>query len=637
MVRIKTPLNLLASMVALLSLAPVLPFLDLPVLGLGLTAIAVGLWCDRQERYPLHGLTSTVAAVAGVLFYAPQISREDVATPVVHALVVLLTVRLLSAKQARDYLQIFLLGLFILAGSSLLSLDIGFIIYLVLMIFAVTIGLVLLTVFVTDHRLVLPRHDLIKTVRVALILPLVSLLLMLVFFMILPRTSHPLWNFLNPASKATTGLSEVVQPGAFAQLSTVRDLAFRAETAELPAEQLYWRALVLNQPQGRQWIRVEPPREGPARPVGGRPISLTIYPEPRQERYLVTLDRPILISGIRFQQADDHVFYARAAVDHRFSFEVTAQPGAALLATGDIPRAFYLTLPESVSQRVRNVATRITAQNPDDSSRLEALEEFFRGQNLVYAQEDLPNGADPVDDFLFGKQRGYCEFFASSYATLARLIGIPTRLVGGYLGGEYNTLGGYYLVTEDTAHVWVEVFTDDLRWTRVDPSQWASNAATVLLNRQASALGALHRLTDAFNYYWIQAVVTFDLGRQMEMLSGAGNTLRDLRQAQPSPTVWSRMAGLGLGVGLIFAGFWWHRRKSGHSTEARLIEDFRARLGRRYGPDAATTQAGLTELAERFNSQPCREFAGIYQAAVFRDRPLTKAEVTRLKNILKKI
>ena len=48
----------------------------------------------------------------------------------------------------------------------------------------------------------------------------------------------------------------------------------------------------------------------------------------------------------------------------------------------------------------------------------------------------------PVDDFLFGTRRGYCEFFASAYATLARLVGIPARLVGGYYGGDYNALGG---------------------------------------------------------------------------------------------------------------------------------------------------------------------------------------------------
>ena len=94
-------------------------------------------------------------------------------------MIVLLIIRLLTPKESRDYLQIFVLGLFILAGSSLISLDLGlgfsFLTYLVLMIFQFTLGLVLLTVFVTDKRLAMPRQDLYKLVKVSLIMPVVSL------------------------------------------------------------------------------------------------------------------------------------------------------------------------------------------------------------------------------------------------------------------------------------------------------------------------------------------------------------------------------------------------------------------------------------------------------------------------------
>lgn len=633
MVRIKTPLDLLASAVALLCLAPVLPYLDLPVLGLALAAVVGGLWCDRQERYPLPAPILTLAAVAGLLFYGLQISRADVATPVVHGLTILLIVRLLAAKQARDYLQIFVLGLFILAGSSLLDLNIGFIIYLVLMVFAVTVGLVLLTLFVTDHRLVLPRRDLVKTVRVALILPLVSLLLMLVFFTILPRTQQPLWNFLNPASQATAGLSEVVQPGSFAQLSSARNLAFRAETEELPPDLLYWRALVLNQPLGNQWVRAEPPAEGPVRAEGGRPIRLTIYPEPRQERYLITLDQPTQVSGIRHRQTVDRIYLARTGLDRRYRIEVTAQPGAVLHSAGAIRREFYLTLPEAISPRVRDLAARLAAQNPAPAARVTALADFFRNQQLVYAQDDLPGPQDPVDEFLFDKQRGYCEFFASSYVTLARLLDIPARLVGGYLGGDYNGLGGYYLVTEDMAHVWVEILTEENRWVRIDPSRWASNAATVLLNRQATPLGTWQRLTDALNYHWIQAIVIYDFGRQLSVFRSAREQLRDLQPGKIPPVLWGSLAA----IGLIGGGVWWYRNRPRLSAEARLIEDLRKRLRHRYGPAAAPPQFGLTELAQRLDSGPCREFAGIYQAAIFRDRRLTRQEEDRLRALLDEI
>ena len=60
----------------------------------------------------------------------------------------------------------------------------------------------------------------------------------------------------------------------------------------------------------------------------------------------------------------------------------------------------------------------------------------------------LPTGEDALEKFLFESKQGNCEFFASSFALILRGAGVPARLVGGYLGGEYNELGGYFLVSE---------------------------------------------------------------------------------------------------------------------------------------------------------------------------------------------
>ena len=177
----------------------------------------------------------------------------------------------------------------------------------------------------------------------------------------------------------------------------------------------------------------------------------------------------------------------------------------------DIDRQFYLQAPDDMSPRMQELALKIREGNADVPARIAALAEFFRGQELSYAQDDLPIGPDPIDEFLFEKKRGYCEFFASAYVSLARLSGIPARLVGGYYGGEYNPIGGYYQVTEDTAHIWVEVLTDDNRWRRVDPSQWAVNAATTWGERPPSSLMTLSQVVDTLNYQWVQAVIFFDM------------------------------------------------------------------------------------------------------------------------------
>ena len=632
MVRIKRLLDLLSGAVALLCMGPILAYLDRPLLPLALLAIPAGYWCDRREHYPLPGWLATLAALCGMAFYALQITRAEVAIPVVHAMVVLLIVRLLTPKQGRDYLQIFVLALFILAGSSLIHLEIGFAVYLVLLVFGVTLGLVLLTVYVTDQKLAMSRPDLVKLIKVGLIIPSISLLLMMIFFVVLPRTRHPLWNFLNPSAKAVVGLSETVQPGSFAQIAETKTLAFRAEGPQLAPEDRYWRALVLNQSQEGRWVRSRPPAEEGGHLEGPAQVLFMIYPEPRTDRYLMTLDRPAMLTGLRSEQTVDQMFIARSEIDRRLRYEVRASPGARLRVNRVVNRDFYLQLPADISLRMRETATQIREQSEDLSVRIDALAEFFRNQELSYAQDDLPSGPDAVETFLFDKKRGYCEFFASAYITLARLAGIPARLIGGYYGGDYNPMGGYYLVSEDAAHVWVEVLRDN-RWQRIDPSQWAINVETTLGARDRDQLSGMRQLADSLNYRWVQAVVVFDLQQQMALFREAGDRLRTVRELGVPQGWWKIAVGLLVAVALIVGVFSLRRP----SQEARLLEDFRSRLRKRYGREILRTGSGLAEIGEQLDCEECRQFARIYYGAVFRDRLLTSQEVVRLKSLLKQI
>jgi hypothetical protein len=206
-------------------------------------------------------------------------------------------------------------------------------------------------------------------------------------------------------------------------------------------------------------------------------------------------------------------------------------------------------------------------------------------------------------------------------------------LVGGYYGGEYNALGGYYLVTDDTAHVWVEVLTDEGLWQRVDPSQWASNAGTALGSARIAGLGPLQQLTDTLNYHWVQAVVVFDLNQQLALWRAARNTWRDWRLADLR-----HWGGLLVGTGVVAVGVaLLVIRLRRPSRQTRLLAALHARARKRLGSEPALESLGLSELAERLDSAPCREFARIYQGAVFRDRALTAAEFRRLKVLLRGI
>jgi hypothetical protein len=101
---------------------------------------------------------------------------------------------------------------------------------------------------------------------------------------------------------------------------------------------------------------------------------------------------------------------------------------------------------------------------------------FFRSQGFRYSLAPGEYKKNDLDEFLFRRRTGFCEHYAASFATLMRIAGIPARVVTGYLGGEYNELGHFFVVRQSDAHAWCEVWLTDGgpnmtgAWERVDPT-----------------------------------------------------------------------------------------------------------------------------------------------------------------------
>ncbi|MFA5515820.1 MAG: DUF3488 and transglutaminase-like domain-containing protein [Desulfuromonadales bacterium] len=628
MYRLKTLLNLLAYLASVLCIAPLFPYLERPVQAFLPAALLAGIICDRLDYYPLRRVPAAILSSCLFFFYAVGISREQMVHSVVHIIVLLLAVRLVTEKSSRNYLQLFVLAVFALAGSTLLDLSALFLFCLILLVLAVTVGLVLLTFHSADADLRLTLPELRRILATALVLPAVSLVLMLGFFVILPRTNHPLWNFLNPtpAAASTAGISDRIEPGDVASMGENSAIAFRAEGEDLPAEERYWRGTVLNTMEGNTWVRHEPPTREKVRLAGGRPITQTIYPEPKTDRLLVALDPPEKLDGVRFQASADMVHTARRPLVQRTRYAVDSRLGGKIQLLGAADREFYQQPPASVAPRLRSLAERIAAEGRSDRHRVDLLREFFLAQKLAYATSDLPGSENSAEEFLFEKKRGYCEHFASSFGLLLRLVGVPARLVGGYHGGEYNALAGYYLVKESAAHVWVEALVEG-NWMRIDPTGWAQNPEALPRHE----FGAWRQLLDAFDYYWTRAVITYDLGSQIGLLRQANFQMRDWRWPRLPAPAWPVFAGLLLLSTLLLL---LRRRRN---RDRGLPDALRQRVRAKYALGPIPLSQGLLELAIQVDDPLCREFAEIYNRAAFRDRPLRSVERRRLRQLLREL
>ena len=130
----------------------------------------------------------------------------------------------------------------------------------------------------------------------------------------------------------------------------------------------------------------------------------------------------------------------------------------------------YLELPASSTRRVEATARRLTrgADNPYDAALL--LERYLRRLRYDTRVGDPPPDRDAVDWFLFVSRAGYCDYFASAMAVMARSIGIPSRVVSGYNSGSFNEQTGLYEVRQEHAHSWPELFFPGYGWVRFEPT-----------------------------------------------------------------------------------------------------------------------------------------------------------------------
>lgn len=144
----------------------------------------------------------------------------------------------------------------------------------------------------------------------------------------------------------------------------------------------------------------------------------------------------------------------------------------------------YMQLPDSLPERVRTLAIKLTQDHDNMFDKVKAVEDYLGSNAFTYETENVTipkNDEDYVDQFLFETKMGYCDNFSSAMVVLLRSAGIPARWVKGYTSGEYkeagNKNGNIYEVTNNNAHSWVEVYFPEQGWVTFEPTKGFTNPA----------------------------------------------------------------------------------------------------------------------------------------------------------------
>lgn len=459
------------------------------------------------------------------------------------------------------------------------------------------------------------REDVRAAGRVLLLSAPIALLL----FAFFPRPDGPLWR-LPLQGGNQTGLSDEITAGEFGNLAQSRAVAFRADFAGgpiPPPEERYWRGPVYEAYDGLKWTQL---RRGFANPsieaISGSPIyryALTL--EPNGKPWLLALDTPLALPPKAFLTAGFQA--VTTPISLRTRFEMQSQ--AARLGVSESVNRLEadLKLPEGQSPRARALAQSWRTLAPDQ--RVNAALKYFAQGGYKYTL-DAPTLSEQnrIDDFLFRSKLGFCEHYSSAFAFLMRAAGVPTRIVGGYQGGELNPVGGYLIVRQQDAHAWNEVWLQGQGWVRVDPTaviapaRIRANLGTALEqpNAQVAAaqtqLDALRLRLDSFQNAWNNWVVSYNGDQQRNLLSRLG-----ISGVGSAPY----MLGLALVVGLLLLPILALVRRAARPRDPALatLHDLSEKLALPRDPgETATAYTRRAEEQYPALSGPLREIAALF-------------------------
>ncbi len=646
-----------------------------------------------------------------ILLIDLTVVSRDLLPAGIHFLIVLLDVKLLTLQQRRDYRHLYAISLMAILASAALTTDAWYVpVFLLYLLAAVW---TLLLYHLTQESSETPAMALpMSTAACHTILSgrithrffwltngtaVLTVALTLGIFFLIPRIGAGVLQKTSGEALRTTGFSDRVDLGTIGSVKQDPQIVMRIELPDQPAvekDRFYLRGLAYDQYNGRSWSHSGTRRRSLnfvadgtflARPTGSRLSNSQSLPI-RQDILLETLDTAVLfaapfaelVSGEFLTVQTDAMsgLHLPFPPSSRIRYSVTSQAPqlfaderiAPTLAYPDSIRSQYLQVPMG-SQQVADLAYRVSQQATTPFERTVAIQQHLL-ENYRYSLEaDTTMLSHPLEEFLFTRKTGYCEHYATAMVVMLRTVGIPARLVTGFLATEWNEYGNYFTVRQRDAHAWVEVYFPRSGWITMDPTPTVSAAVAPTRWEPLSQLGESVRLK------WDRLFVHYSAKDQLAVVHGVREGSDALREkvnqwvsllSVPIGQILSRLTHmartfhpgmLGLVTGVIVVGLavllltlrdrigLWATTHLPTSHQQHAIVQLYARMIRtveKYGvnkPRTATASefARLIELEWKAASPMVADVIALYQQGRFSRTPLTPDELSRAADQVRRL
>jgi protein-glutamine gamma-glutamyltransferase len=487
----------------------------------------------------------------------------------VHFLLFVTVARFYSATTDRDTLFLAMLSFAGILASAILTVDTQFLLLFFVFLFFAVATFLALEVRRGAAGSILPQsasppaheHRLTRALSLAaLSASLGGILVGGCLFFIFPRFSAGYLSRASMQPSLMTGFNENVELGQIGELKKNSAVVMRVRTGRpVGYPLLRWRGIALVEFDGRRWFsngrRPEP--VPPASNSDGwisvntsaglkdRPASGLKYTILLQPLATDALFAPASVVSLRGNFSGDGGGYGATSRRNYLLRDTTGSlfnpyrnyspiryEGFSLLpailpaklrdAGSDYPEEIlrtYLQLP-ALDPRIPALAAQVTRNAGTPFDKAITLESYLRRTYAYTLTLTGKPGDDPLPHFLFETRAGHCEYFASAMAVMLRTLGIPTREVNGFLPGEYNDLGGDYIVRASDAHSWVEVYFPGNGWITFDPTPPGPAMGSGLFSRLANYL-------DWLELSWNEWVINYDFAHQVALAQNMQHSSRN--------------------------------------------------------------------------------------------------------------
>ncbi len=483
-------------------------------------------------------------------------------------------------------------------------------------------------------------------------------------FMSLGTTGQPISGFSNRVKLGEVGLIKQ-------NSSVVMRVEFKRNGKSYrPRSKILWRGVTLDHYDGSAWSSTLPTvwtrhnRMGRgvklfAMETPRNLVAQSVFMESFHSPVIFTYGLPLSISGSFKNLVMDQGFAFKTEDANfgprRFNFvsdisrpEINFTQAVYI----DTPELFpdrFLQLPRT-SQRMTDLAARFSGAGDSPEVIARKILRYLATDFGYTLNMERQGGMSAIDEFLFVRKEGHCEYFASAMVLLLRQNSIPARLVNGFMGVEWNDLADYMIVRQSHAHSWVEAYLPGRGWRVFDPTPPDPMAL--------SSSSQLERSLDLLRLYWQRYVMKYSLEDQVALVNffnqGTRQFTRQLK-AMPSLTleklidaiqqhpVWGGViAGLALTVFALMS--YWIRGGRAASRITFAVHMYQTMLRRleKKGvrkPRASTPMEFLDRLGSLSaeEQQTVLEITRLYEKNRFGNLSYSTAEKQHLRHLVRQL